>query len=154
MKGEKITDVLKTYEPKNIGGLALNWMIFGFSGHETRPAAGVLPSYNKCVLNKHVKTIVYLPHVISPSENTHAFNYKGNFHAINVHGKLVPSAWSDPPAGEIMVINHYLTKSKEDFQAKMKRGAGDGTFKDTAWFERVNAMMVNTCPTISLDSIP
>ena len=57
MKGEKITDVLKIYESKNIGGLALNWMIFGHSGHETRPVGGVLSSYNKCVINNLIKTI-------------------------------------------------------------------------------------------------
>lgn len=57
MKGEKITDVLKLYEAKDIGGLALNWMLFGHSGHEKRPKAGVLPSYTKCVINNHVKSI-------------------------------------------------------------------------------------------------
>ena len=67
--------------------------------------------------------------MIGPSENTHAFVYKEGYHAVNVHGKRVPSAWSDPPTADVMVINHYLTKSKEDFQKKMKRGAGDGTFK-------------------------
>jgi hypothetical protein len=58
MKGEKITDVLKVYEQKNsMGGLALNWMIYGYSGFEKRPPNGVLASYFKCTINNHVKTI-------------------------------------------------------------------------------------------------
>ena len=58
MKGEKITDVLKVYEQKkNLGGLVLNWMIFGYSGFEKRPSVGVLASYYMCALNVHVKTI-------------------------------------------------------------------------------------------------
>jgi hypothetical protein len=67
--------------------------------------------------------------VLAPSENTHAFRYAEPYYAMNVVGKHVPSAWSDPPTAEVMVIHHYLTKSKEDFQNKRTRGAGDGTFK-------------------------
>ena len=83
----------------------------------------------RLTLNINPRTLVNLRHVLAPSENTHAFRYAEPYYAMNVLGKHVPSAWSDPPTAEVMVIHHYLTKSKEDFQNKMKRGAGDGTFK-------------------------
>ena len=41
-------------------------------------------------------------------------------------GMHVPGPFADPPTAEVLVINHYLTKSKEDFLEKIKRGAVTG----------------------------
>lgn len=49
--------------PRALSGLAVHWLIFGSSGHEARPAGGVLRSYHRCLQLRHaqhalVKTIV------------------------------------------------------------------------------------------------
>lgn len=64
--------------------------------------------------------------MLSTSDNAHAFRYAEPYHAENVLGMHVPGPFADPPTAEVLVINHYLTKSKEDFLEKIKRGAVTG----------------------------
>lgn len=49
--------------PAAVSGVAVHWLIFGSSGHESRPPGGVLRSYHRCLPLRHaqhalVKTIV------------------------------------------------------------------------------------------------
>lgn len=66
--------------------------------------------------------------------NPHSFNYKGGFYCVNElfqnftseHG----NAFNSPATHLKIQINHYITRSREDFQEKIKRGGGnsrDGT---------------------------
>ena len=53
-----INTFMQQYE--QYGGLAVNWMIFGSSGHKSRPRGGVLVNYHACLpdqqeQNTHVK---------------------------------------------------------------------------------------------------
>lgn len=58
---ETIDTLLRDYE--GFGGLAVNWRMFGSSGHVARPPNGTLQSYTACstpdnVQNTHVKSFV------------------------------------------------------------------------------------------------
>ena len=127
-KNTSIPDVLKNYE--QYGGLALNWLRFGTSGFNRRPPGGVLESYTKCSLNNHVKTIANLAYTVGPQPNTHSFIYSAGTgssgkqvqpYAVNVHGKKVERWLSDPPTSGVMVVRHYMMKSREDFEKKLRR---------------------------------
>lgn len=59
----------QAFEP--IGALVVNWVVFGSSGHVTKPNAGVRQAFTKCLLrgsvhNEHVKSIVNTDFVIGP----------------------------------------------------------------------------------------
>lgn len=141
-----LADVLEDFQQH--GGLALNWMVFGSSGLEHRPPS--LAHYNACFPSVHVKTIVNTQHVLGSSQNPHWFLYKSPFFAVGEKGDRV-DAWSrTPPSFERIFINHYSTKSRQDFAEKRKRGRGSKTLarSHTAWayFDETNRKSVHTCP--------
>ena len=59
--GGTLSTLLSSYT--EFGALALNWRLFGSSGHDYRPDGGILSNYNKCFAanntsNRHVKVSV------------------------------------------------------------------------------------------------
>ena len=75
---------------------------------------------------------------------------KANYSAVTTDGRVVPSAWEDSPSYNVMYINHYCTKSKEDFQKKKKRGGGAGRVATDAWFDRINRDAVHNCSVLAM----
>lgn len=122
----------------NAAGLAINWQIFGSNGQEkadfsrgvlerfTRRAPSdwfVLPKDDKTfpIGNVHVKSIVnprYVRHIVNPH---YAYYFDGKF-AVNSNGGLVTHWGNRPVLTDKIVVNHYLTKSKEEYLAKISRG--------------------------------
>jgi hypothetical protein len=81
---KSIPMVVKEYE--KYGGLTLNWMFFGSSGHITRPAGGVLENYVQCGKNPHLKSVVATDYTLSASElNPHCFVYKDGYFAVDTN---------------------------------------------------------------------
>ena len=127
---DRLLDILERY--RNYGGLTLNWMMFGSSGHITRPAGGVLRNYHKCFPNFHVKSIVNLRRVKNISGDPHHFRYETGYFAVDARlnkllGPFNPGLNAKVPSYlfETIYLNHYFTKSKEEFLIKVKRGRPD-----------------------------
>jgi hypothetical protein len=62
------------------GGLALNWVVFGSSGHKQRPQGGVLVNYRQCLpmqqeQNQHVKVIANTAHLMTVGDDPHRVYY-------------------------------------------------------------------------------
>jgi len=136
-KSLKIPDVLRRYE--EYGGLVLFWRQFGSSGHVSRPSGGVLANYNRCVNNYQVKSIANLQYTTGSGSNPHSMRYKRGYFSVDtarhrcvgptINATVCNRAKSDPiPAHlfEVMYINHYFTKSLEEFKAKIERGTISG----------------------------
>jgi hypothetical protein len=149
-----IIDVLNKY--KDYGGLTLNWMFFGSSGHITRPSGGILKNYNTCVTTFLVKSIVNTKRTVSVSKDPHHFIYQENFYAVDTnyqpqYGPLNPSNRTAPSNSlyETCYINHYVLKSYEDFKNKHSRGSGTGMRKPMNFFNTTDKTMVNVCEFLS-----
>ena len=55
--------------------------VVGPSGHLTKPAGGTLAAYTRCVpasseVNRHVKVVANLQHVLRAGDDPHTFVYK------------------------------------------------------------------------------
>lgn len=131
--GQSIVEVVDEAlsQDERAAGLAINWQVFGSNGLEqadyskgvlerfTRRAPSdwyELPTENTLpVGNIHVKTIAN-PRFIRSIINPHfAYYFNGRF-AVNSAGGRVPYWGNEPPLTDKIVINCYLTKSKEEFQ--------------------------------------
>ena len=112
--------ILQDYE--DFGALAVNWMLFGSSGHLTKPNKLISESYTKCELNNHIKSIVQPYRVKQKGPDPHHFIYGPPFYAVNEHKSKVHQAWSYPPSNDICQLNHYFTKSLEEYKIKISRG--------------------------------
>ena len=147
---------LRTKE--SFGGVVLNWMNFGSSGHEVRPSPTLqkphfYQHYNCCYPTIHVKSFVNTRFTKSASPNPHWFVYNDGAFAVNEGGGKAACEFGpwcqDPPSYNNAWINHYSIKSKEDFMLKIKRGFRSTTLskEHTTWayFNGIDAKAKNFC---------
>jgi hypothetical protein len=147
-----LPSVLTRYE--RFPGVGVNWVMFGSSGHKTRPdgpvtlaytrraglefrmaergmvrpggdPAKVIDYYPQCC---HIKTIVDAGRanaVLTP----HSFGYRDGALAVDERGEPIASAplysLTEEPRIEVLRVNHYFSKSLAEYQAKLSRPRAD-----------------------------
>ena len=127
--GSSIRDILlrKVYEP--YAAILLNWLIFGPSGHDRRPAGLVIENFtlrlpDHADANRHVKSLVRAKDLVGIGSTPHIFECARP--TCNSRGETVLSHAMQPKVClEVMAINHYFTKSTEEWEFKRRRGRGD-----------------------------
>ena len=113
----------------NAGGLGVNWLIFGSSGHDSKPEGGVLENYTRCAeknfyANHHIKTMCDPMKVLSAA-SAHFSLYFSKFYNLDENGNIVTNALTQEVHFEKIRINHYFCKSKEEYIKKRNRGMAD-----------------------------
>jgi hypothetical protein len=120
--GESMLEILSEFS--EAPAVAINWQMFGTDGHILRPRGRVLDNYKACAAagNQHVKVIVQ-PELTVRMVTPHHAIYVGGRTAVNELGAPVHGPFSTPPTLERLRINHYWTKSVEEyFLRKLSRG--------------------------------
>lgn len=122
--GEKLTDILKGFETTAIAALSVNWLFFNSDG--PTDTGLVIERFTHCAhdVNEHVKSIGrqgnYLywrdPHCVEPLSSTVSVN---ELH----HHQRGP--WSPEFTALRIVIHHYHTMSREEYDVKMNKGRTD-----------------------------
>lgn len=120
LEAETIRPLLRRYD--RFSGVLLHWLVFGPSGHETRPEGLTIANYLfRTPSNPHVKSLVRTRDLLGTRDTPHILSSAGPL--CNPRGVPVPAeARQDPPCHDVMVVNHYMTRSAEDWQAKLGRG--------------------------------
>lgn len=111
-------------------GVAINWATFGTSGHIKSPE-GLITSnytrraYDKHWMNKHIKTICN-PRFVSYYISAHYPIYRLGAYSVEEATGRKQICWSSTAIEYKNIrINHYRTKSAEDYLRKCNRGLGD-----------------------------
>lgn len=149
-----IPGILQEFLP--FGGLRLAWIMFGSSGRIKRPLHGVLGhsgNYTKCC--KFCSHLIMLKAFVQPRYATksaiHDFLYKPPYYSVlpNNH-----STDYDPhKAYDRIWINHYSIKSAEDYQMKMKRGAGNDVHRGIEYFRGIDNATRDLCPLLFMPEV-
>ena len=126
-KNKNVTDFLNQY--LDSGALCINWYLFGSNGHKNYTNKPVLERFTKrgAKVNKHIKYIVccrdftgcYNPHFPLLREGTIMKD---------VHGNIVSGPFNELDDNSVCQINHYFTKSYDEFLIKQKRGCADNDY--------------------------
>ncbi len=111
----------------DVSSVALQWLTFGSSGHIARPQGLVIEAYDMRLPDDHdrclwVKPLVRIKDVLDVSTGPHFFKVTGQH--CNSSGHPVPLFAKLPPFHDVIVLNHYFTKSAEDWDTKTRRGGG------------------------------
>lgn len=113
-----------------IGGIGVNWRLYGTSFHKKKQEGLVIENYKYRAaasekLNKMVKTICN-PRTVKRFDfnNPHVCVYKNGYCCINERGVLIPIGECEDNSCNIIRINHYRSKSEEEMIEKFKRGWG------------------------------
>jgi hypothetical protein len=140
--GAPVSDVLRDYE--DYAAVSVNWIVFGNSGHETKPDGLVTESFlwrvrDDADPNRHVKTIANPEHV-RRCRNPHYFFYSEGQHAVDELFRPIKWAHSETSSVERLRINHYLTRSDEEFLRKLRKGKADSLEGREAGIRRYREM--------------
>jgi Glycosyltransferase family 92 len=120
--GRSLPDVLDEF--KRVPAVAANWRIYGTNGHEFPPEGSVIENYpvaepDDNPINRLVKSIVFPAMTSSLVQNSHAFRYYAR--PVGEDGKRVSGVLRDPPTADLLRVNHYITRSRQEWEAKRRR---------------------------------
>jgi len=128
-----------------------NWVMFGASGHQQKPAGLVTLNYSMrceeqlCTFERallkqpdldpsraenyhpvcgHIKSIVNPREVLAVC-TPHHFLYRDKRPAVNAAGAPVSGPFCDEVRIDRLRVNHYFSKSIEEFHRKLSRGRAD-----------------------------
>ncbi|MBR1421277.1 MAG: glycosyltransferase family 92 protein [Selenomonadaceae bacterium] len=112
-----------------IGGIGINWRNFGSNGQDQKIDGGVLERFTKrspddFARNKVIKTISN-PRRVKEIHRAHDAIYFLNCTCVNENGNKISEFENPENTVAKLQINHYFTKSREEFMAKKSRGRAD-----------------------------
>jgi hypothetical protein len=130
-KHNNIKDFLSDYSSFN--SIGVNWVVFGNNGlTEVNGEYSLLKRFTKRQkdINPHVKNIVkLLPNVVMDVHNPLGtwYDTQGNQHqgSFNHDGNI-----------DIVQLNHYFCKTKEEYQLKIERGRADLSKSHPDWVRK------------------
>jgi hypothetical protein len=143
--GDTIREPLTRRAYSDFSSILLQWFVFGPSGHRRRPDGLVIESYTRRLTdsfptNLHVKPLVRGRAVSTASSTPHIINVSGP--TCNTRGQTVLSYAEQPlECHDVLAINHYFTKSRDDWVAKLGRGKADALdpaaypYADSVYYE-------------------
>jgi hypothetical protein len=113
-----------------LGAVGVNWHVYGTSGHKTRCPGLLLENYtyraaDDSVDNCHIKTICN-PRLVADIINPHYVIHTTDYCTISENGSVIPHAHFFDASYKKLCINHYLSKSEEEYLEKNSRGWPDG----------------------------
>lgn len=111
-----------------VGCVSLNWLMFGSSGlvkadNRYQHEKFLTPAY-AAEGNKHVKSFVR-PTAVLKYPNPHAPKLLPGFSQIHVNGTPFTGPFFSPPDWTYGRIDHYYTRSFEEWTEKVNRGRAD-----------------------------
>ncbi|MBR4384235.1 MAG: glycosyltransferase family 92 protein, partial [Selenomonadaceae bacterium] len=121
--------------------LGINWQIFGSNGHDSADySKGVLERFTRRAPSDWHETEkkipmdnLYVKSVINPRRanffgSAHYANYFEDFYSVNENGEKFFGSDNTPVTAQKIVVNHYYTKSREEFLNKVNRGRAEVSF--------------------------
>lgn len=123
---ETIQDFLQVYG--ELEAIAVNWKMFGSSGHVTREPGMVMERFTHSARrsyrgNRAVKTLARVDAIDVPL--VHTCKFRPGVEYRTVSGEVMPAdGFSSEVSHDTIRINHYFTRSREEWEAKAARGRG------------------------------
>ncbi|WP_146032591.1 glycosyltransferase [Sphingobium sp. SA916] len=126
--------------------IAIQWFNFGPNGNDVPPSGLLIEGYTTrlCddhVMHGHVKTIVRMADY-DRAQGPHSFHVRGK--VVDEYGEEIDQstnyALMQPKQHHAICINHYYTRSRQEWQSKIDRGLADHgpnsqTVRNPAWIE-------------------
>jgi hypothetical protein len=122
----------------DVGAVVLNWAIYGSAWLLNHSAGGVCERFTRRAhqsfgANHHYKTLLRRAAFASVHSNPHHFVLQPGWRCVHIDGSgLVPHArhglgLSERVVWEEMRLNHYIVKSREEFETRKQRNGSAAT---------------------------
>lgn len=128
LKDKDITAFLHRFE--NAPAVEINWLVYGSGGQVEKSSEPVMKRFrfhskDDHRLNRHVKSIVNPRRIFNMIGCHEAARIDGK--ALDSHGDKITKNFRDRiPRQDVIRINHYAVKSRQEFLEKQNRGRASG----------------------------
>lgn len=128
-KHASITEFLREYD--DVAAIEVNWLVYGSSGLDKKDDRPVMERFTRHSLsdhqlNRHVKSIVQPRRVVTMTGCHESARLKGC--TVDSHGEKVTRNFKQrQPLHDVIRVNHYAVKSRQEFIEKQNRGRASGT---------------------------
>lgn len=123
-----VPEVLKEFE--QYSGVCLSWVMYDSSGHIKKPEGLVIKNYTHRNIDPHNRANKSIKSIVNPREvlvtNVHWCYYRFFCWGVSESGKKIKGNYVEEPSIDILRINHYYTKSREEFLLKINKGGANG----------------------------
>ena len=124
---------------RSAGGLCINWAMYGSSGHKTKTPGLVMErfvyrSQTDFEGKDHIKSVVR-PACVHSYIHPHYPQYRTGYYGVNFSGDIVPTWKNSIKEYPSCRLNHYFTKSEEEWDVRRSAGRADVKVDD-AQFRR------------------
>lgn len=129
-KHRKVNDWLSDPKYADYNSISVNWFMFGDGGQKkTYDDYDVINRflYRQKDVNRHTKVIINLKKAPADIKmtNPHCSNYSSR----DTNGKEFSGPFNPDGPTDVVQLNHYFTKTLEEFEEKINRGRADVDFK-------------------------
>lgn len=140
VKDASITEFLSRFS--GCPAVEINWLVYGSGGADKKSDRPVMERFRRHslpghTLNRHVKSIVN-PRMVCNMIGCHEAARMSGL-AADSHGNHITRHFRErEPQHDVIRINHYAVRSREEFVEKQARGRASGTQRTVEWeyFER------------------
>lgn len=144
-----LPNILQPFEDK--GALVVNWRLLGTSGHQTRPAGGVVQNFDKCVPHDYAKNravkVIGNTRYLDTSVSPHLASYVGKKGEVTEHN--VPRDpkifWTKNVSTDVISLYHYVTKSVGEFNGKVKKSSASGVARKPSFLFEMDGNSTEKC---------
>jgi glycosyltransferase involved in cell wall biosynthesis len=113
----------------HLEAIAVNWLMFGSAGHARHEPGLVIERFTRCAErkfsgNKSIKTLARVDAIVTP--RVHTCEFREGVRYQTVAGEEIPpgEGRSRRVDHDVIRINHYFTRSREEWERKAARGRG------------------------------
>lgn len=131
-KHGSIKEFIQEYIKDDCAGIGINWRFFGDSNHEHYSNVPVRKRFTWCEKggNIHIKTLYNKDHFVKYN-TMHDINVKDGYHIKSTTGEIIQGPFNHNIDISVIQINHYKTKTFEEFQYIRQRGRADWCVSET-----------------------
>jgi glycosyltransferase involved in cell wall biosynthesis len=117
------------YQSYCVGGVGVQWRVYGTCGHKKKCPGLLFENYryradDDAEKNVHIKTICN-PRIVKDISDPHSVKYISGYFTVSENGSLIPAAMFYDASCKKLRLNHYISKSEEEFLEKNRRGWPD-----------------------------
>jgi hypothetical protein len=126
--GRTLPEVLADYE--SWPGVGVTRMVFGTSGHSAKPPGLVIENYTQRAWTPHTIKSIVDPRAVTTVDSPHSFSFRSSFAVDEAKSRIEEPPFTAGRSCSLLRINHYVTKSEREFEAKLSRPRADsGTLR-------------------------
>lgn len=131
-KHNTIQEFIQEYITGDCAGIGINWRFFGDSNQTSYSNEPVRKRFTWCQKkgDPHIKTLYHKDYFVKYN-TVHDIMVKDGYHIKSTNGTIIKGPWNPNIDISVIQINHYKTKTFEEFRCIRQRGRADVHIKET-----------------------